>query len=318
MTLVELMVAVAVTGLVMTLSLTIFSGQVKSFKRGQETKESQETNNICLELLKRDLAQAGWSVKPEMGFFFKDGGNSTADEIYINDTTLIDLNSQNGTRLMTQADGCGGCAEVTAGSGSDSVTVSRLDINEDPTENPPEDFRAQKTHYVISDLTSLVPGVNKVARITTSAANPLVLDRNLGGSYVAPAVYYFVDTGHILKRSDRSSGGAQPFAANVVDLQVAYRDMSGNWYGVSGCAGTGVGPGGGNPYCSMNPFDPYPINLIRLTLVTRTADPLGVRNDLKYCRPAIENRSAATIGAEECGFIYRSYTVTIRPRNTGN
>ncbi len=317
MSLVELMVAIAITGVVMTLSLAIFTGQTRSFKRGQETKEIQETSNLYLDFLKRDLAQAGWSVRPEMAFYFKDGGNSTADEIYVNDTTLIDLDSQNGTgiRLMTEGNGWGGCAEITSGSGTASVTVSRLDINEDDT----YDFKANVTHYVISDLTSLVPGVNKVARITSSAANPLVLDRNLGGSYVAPAVYYFVDgTSHILRRSDRSSGGAQPFAVNVVDLQVAYRDMSGNWYGVSGCAGTGVGPGSGSPYCSMDPFDPYPINLIRLTLVTRTPNPVGVHNELKYCRPAAENRSGASLNSNECSFVYRSYTVTIRPRNTAN
>lgn len=316
MTLVELMVAVAVTGLVMALSLGIFTGQIRSFKKGQETKEIQETNNECLDFLKRELAQAGWSVKPESAFYFIDGGNSAADEIVINDTTLISLDSQNGTgiRLMTEGNGWGGCAEIVGGSGTQSVTVSRVDINEDDT----DDFKAGATHYVISDLTSLVPGVNKVARITSSAANPLVLDRNLGGSYVAPAVYYFLDTGQILKRSDRSSGGAQPFAANVVDLQVAYRDRDGNWYGVSGCSGVGVGPGGGNPYCSMSPFDPYPINLIRVTLVTRSADPVGVQNDLNYCRPAVENRTSATIGSSECGFVYRNYTVTIRPRNTNN
>ena len=316
MTLVELMVAVAVTGLVMTLSLSIFSGQVKSFKRGQETKESQETNNICLELLKRDLAQAGWSVKPAMAFYFKDGGNSTADEIYINDTTLIDLDSQNGTRLMTQADGCGGCAQVTAGSGSTSVTISTLDIDG----NGENDFKSALRHYVISDLTG---AGNKHARILTidETGKQLTLDQALTGSSVAPAVFYYVDSTQIppcLKRSDRSSAGAQPFAANVVDLQIAYRDMSGNWYGVSGCAGAGVGPGGGNPFCSMNPFDPYPINLIRLTLVTRSTDPVGVRNDLKYCRPAVENRIGATIGSNECGFVYRTYSVTIRPRNTSN
>jgi len=327
MTLVELMVAVAVTGVVMTLSLSIFFGQFKSYKRGQATKAIQETSNGCLDLLKRDLAQAGWSVKPEMSFFFQDGGASGSDQIYLNDTTLIDLiYDNNDTRyarkrtLMTQGNGCGGCAEIKAGSGTANVTVSsvqfstqfstglvgcstnQLDIDCDI--NAESDFKPSLTHYVISDLTG---AGNKIAKILTITGNQLNLDRTASGSFLAPAVYYFVDATQnppVLKRSDRSSGGAQPFAANVVDLQVAYQDKSGTWYCSSASAP-----------CPMNPFDPRNITLIRVTLVTRSSDPIGVLNNPKYCQPtSVENRTVAA--NTNCGYVYRTYSITVQPRNT--
>jgi prepilin-type N-terminal cleavage/methylation domain-containing protein len=319
MTLVELMVAVAVTGIIMTLSVSLFFGQFKSYKRGQETKEIQETSNECLDLLKRDLTPAGWSVKPEMSFFFQDGGASGADQIFINDTTLINLNDANATRvqwaaaLLTQGNGWGGCAEVKTGSGNSTITVSavqfstefstgvgcstnQLDIDCD--QNGTSDFKASATHYVISDLTG---AGNKIAKILTINGNQLSLDRTISGKYVAPAVYYYLDTTQVLKRSDRSSGGAQPFAVNVVDLQVAYLDSNGNWY----CNGSGA--------CPMNPFDPRSITLIRVTLVTRSTDPIGPRNNQKYCQPSVENHAMAA--NTTCGYIYRTYSVTIQPRN---
>jgi len=148
---------------------------------------------------------------------------------------------------------------------------------------------------------------------------------SLGGTWLAPAVYYCVDDGNadchpdsstdplwVLRRSDRSSGGRQVVAENVVDLQVAYRDADGEyWYGEAGCDGSGTGPG----KCEMSPFDPRSIELVRLTLVVRSRhqsrDLLG---DPRYCRPAVENH-AAGIGADECGRIYRVFSMMIHPRN---
>ncbi len=307
MTLVELMVAIAVTAVVMTLSLSIFYGQFRSYKSGQETKEIQETSNGTLDFVKRELAQAGWSVRPEMSFFIQDGGSAGTDQIYINDTSLVDLNSSFGRSLMTQANGCGGCAEIAGGSGTATVTVSSLYIDNDTI----TDFKANATHYVISDQTG---AGNRIAKIQTITGNQLNLDRTTAGRFLAPAVFYYVETGQILRRSDRSSSGAQPFAENVADLQVAYRDRSGNWYGVSGCAGAGVGAG----FCSMSPFNPAMIGLVRVTLTSRSTNPIGIMNNLKYCRPAVENRAAAALGSTECGYVYRTYSVSIQPRNTSN
>ena len=110
---------------------------------------------------------------------------------------------------------------------------------------------------------------NKVARIKKIINNTLILDRPLDGSKVAPAIYYCLDEGSnqdcdsnpatvfIFKRSDRTSGGRQPVASNIIDFQVAYQDKFDNWY----CDGKGP--------CPMSPFEPQKIKQVRISIISR-------------------------------------------------
>jgi prepilin-type N-terminal cleavage/methylation domain-containing protein len=321
MTLVEMMVAIAVTGLVMALSVGIFSAQVRSYSRGREVKEIQEINQESVEILRRDVAQAGWSVMPTMGFFAEDGGDNGSDKLYINDTSVITFDSRFDTNelgllVSVNTTDCPGCASVV-GTPSTSVKLSKLDIDNDSV----DDFKAGG-QYVIADSET-----NKVAKVlsVTPGTNSLTLDKSISGKYLAPAITYCLDDGTdasgchasgskwVLKRSDRGTGGTfQPLASNVVDFQVAYQDNEGYWYGLAGCKNTGKSA---NTYCARNPFDPSAITLIRLSLVTKTADAVGDgTNNPKSCRPAVENHLAGT-DTSDCGFVYRTYTTTILPRN---
>jgi len=92
----------------------------------------------------------------------------------------------------------------------------------------------------------------------------------------------------------------------VIDLQVAYKDTGGTWYGEQGCSGAG---------CAMSAFNPASISLIRVTLVTRSEDKAGTP---QYCRPAAEDRSGDALGSASCGYIYRKSTFTVQPRNILN
>jgi len=195
------------------------------------------------------------------------------------------------------------------------------------------DYKENK--YVISDTTD---PTKKIAVIQSAIGSSLACKTAIEGSYVAPTIYYCADDGtnsscgtisdpkYTLKRSDRATSGLQPITGSIVDLQVAYEDTDDFWYGTSGCSGSGVGTSG---KCSRNPFDPTKIKLVRLSVVTRSweEDQNGVYgnrdrdqsrvNDPNYCRPAVENRTAATVGGSECGYIYRVYTVLVQPRSTG-
>jgi hypothetical protein len=315
MTLVELMVSLCILAIVMVAVVGIFGAQYRNMGRDHGIKEATREGQISFEFLRLDLMEAGWSVKPEMSFYFEDGGTGRSDKIYINDTAMIDIDEDEHMDQLISED-CPGCSRITEGSGTSSATVNDLDVNGDGK----NDFRGAAYQFVISD-----DGLSKVAKINTVSGNQLNLEVELGGSRVAPAVYYCVDDGNadchsassteplwVLRRSDRSSGGRQVVAENVVDLQVAYRDADGEyWYGEAGCEGTGTGPG----KCQMSPFDPRSIDLVRLTLVVRSRhqsrDLLG---DPRYCRPAVENR-AAGVGADECGRVYRLFSMMIHPRN---
>jgi len=323
MTLVELMVSLCILAIVMVAVVGIFGAQYRNMRRDHGIKEAIREGRISFEFLRLDLMEAGWSVKPEMSFYFEDGGTGRSDKIYINDTAMIDIDKDKEKDQLLSED-CPGCSEIDAGSGTKSVTVNILDVNGDGV----DDFADAAYQFVISDDVS-DDGLSKVAKIddVNEDTKQLTLYSALGGDWLAPAVYYCVDDGNadchpdsstdplwVLRRSDRSSGGRQVVAENVVDLQVAYRYRDADeeyWYGEAGCEGTGTGPG----KCQMSPFDPRSIDLVRLTLVVRSRhqsrDLLG---DPRYCRPAVENRKAG-FGADECGRIYRVFSMMIHPRN---
>ncbi len=322
MTLVELLVAVGVTSIVATLSIAIFLGQFSHYERGKSVKQTQEAGQGTMELLKSEIMQAGWSVMPEMAFFFEDGGPNSPDRLYVNDTRLIDLSMPAERRMMILEE-CPGGQQILGGFNSSSPRIQKLDIDDDELDGDAtgQDFKSAVWQYVISN-----DGVLKIGKINGIAGgNQLSLDRVLGGTYLAPAVYYCVDDGNavchpagsehnVLRRSDRESGGRQPIAENVVDMQIAYQDVNNNWYGEAGCAGAGVGFG----FCDFTPFDPKQIKLIRLSIVTRGRAYQGDRvNDPLYCRPSLENRAGAAPGSAECGYIYRTYSTVIQPRNAG-
>lgn len=127
-----------------------------------------------------------------------------------------------------------------------------------------DEFAGRIWQTIISDA-----GVNKVAKINSISGNTLSLDRQISGTKVAPAIYYCLDEGNnhdcdsnantafIIKRSDRSSGGRQPLASDIIDMQVAYQDLQGNWY----CDGTGP--------CPMPVFIPADIKKVRISIIAR-------------------------------------------------
>lgn len=338
MTLVELMVSIAVTMVVATLSISIFTSQYKSHLKLSDSHELQESIPPVVETIKRELMEAGWAVLPQMAFYFVDGGVNGSDEVFINDVNIIQVSMNNATELprandlLKDPDNALCASIINAG---DQVTIepdygfrsledrqtctNPLDTDGDCIiDFPNVTSDDTRRFYLITDSLT-----KKVGRITETQANgsqaTFSLDREVAGTLAAPAIHYCVDDGNnaacdpdgtaatwILWRSDRNTEG--PFAENVVDLQVAYRDQDGvTWYGAAGCTAP----------CAPASFNPAEIDLIRCTLITRVGhqNP-ALKNNPKYCRPAAENRAAAAVGSNECGYTYRTFTFLLRPRNT--
>lgn len=329
MTLVELMVALAITALVMAAAVGIFTSQHRNFVRDRSEKEIIQDGVDVLKALQTDLLEAGWSVRPNMAFLVKDGGPNGSDRIFINDVDLIDP-VRHATRMIEAAE-CPGCLRIAAISGS-TITVNDpwepspyadevLDINGDNQ----TDFTDNGTDFfVIGDGTD---PAKKVASVTAVANTQLTLSLAIDGSFVAPAVGYCVDNGtstsachpsgarerFVLRRSDRTTQGRLlPIAENIVDLQVTYQDDDGHWYGEASCAGSGLG----SHFCARSPFEPRHIRLLRVSVVLRSPKKDKDRaNDPAYCRPAVANRQAGS-GPDECGYRYKVHTLVIHPRNT--
>ncbi|MHC1745021.1 MAG: prepilin-type N-terminal cleavage/methylation domain-containing protein [Syntrophobacteraceae bacterium] len=317
LTLVELMVAIGVTSIVATLSIGIFVSQLTHYERGKSVKQTQESGQRAIELLKTDLMQAGWSVSPDMAFYFEDGGQDGSDMMFINDARIVNLNVPVERRRMLLND-CPGGQPIMSGNNSSSPRIETVDIDGDGE----ADFKDNISEYVISNSTDTS---FKTARITGVSGNQLSLDSAIGGTFLAPAVFYCADDGNnsdchpsgseenVLRRSDRELTGRIPMAENVIDMQVAYQ-VGVDWYGAAGCNGSGVGSG----KCIYSPFDSKQITLIRVSVVTKGSAIQADRiDDSQYCRPAVENRLAAPTGSNECGYVYRTYTATVQPRNAG-
>lgn len=324
MTLVEMMVAIGITAIVMAMTIPIFVSQYGNYTRGRNVRQTQQAGQEVIEILRADLMHAGWSVLPTMAFFFQDGGLGGSDAIVLNDTGIINLDRNPGLRSLLIAGDCAGGARFLLNGGNSLTLSTGLDLNSDGK----EDFIGARRQYVISNSTNPLNKVTYITSATDGAHALLGLDGTLGGNYVAPAIYYCVDDGtngtncsgdptpsFVLKRSDRSSGGRSPMAENIVDLQVAYQDSGGFWYGAAGCSGSGFNT---KDLCSRNPFDPTQIALIRLSIVSRSPQrDLSRKSDPYYCRPTVENHPAAGVGGDDCGYVYRIYTMLIQPRSTG-
>ena len=87
-------------------------------------------------------------------------------------------------------------------------------------------------------------------------------------------------------------------AENIVDMQIAYLDTSGTWH----CDGGGAS-------CPMDPFDPEAIDLVRITLIAQSKRVKGTVQPTP-----IQAENGPTWNSKD--FIYRKYTVLVRPRNT--
>ena len=317
-TIVELMVALVITMIIGGISGAIFLAQHKSVLENESVFDVRAPAYAATELFKRDFSQAGYGVldfssidhPKNSAFYIEDGGQSAPDKIYLFDGSYIqdkelekDIFSDVGYSSFH-------------GTGT-NIMLDHLNLDEgrddDCYGSNCNEFLGGIYQYIITNSTD---PMKKVARIISINGNSLHLDKAVGGgtkkSLASPAVYYCLDvngtdsTCHpskpnakikTLRRSNRSSGGRQSLASDIVDMQVAYKDKAGHWH----CDGNVTNS------CPMSPFIPGDITLIRITLISE--------------RKAVVTGDNSTIRAENGRlwrnreYIYNPYTIVIRPRN---
>ena len=294
MTLVELMVAIAITGVVMTLSISLFIGQYDSYRRSQGARTTQTDSQFAVEMLKEEISLAGWGVYSKMAMYIEDGGTTSTDRIYLNDITVLDPTVVSNLQKMVDS-ACAACTTMSAGSNSTSyVTLSNG----------------------TSAFSSITPvlywsGSGLATTRTTGSSNGF--SATITGQ-VTPAIEYCADGGNstrctpadttelqTLRKFSHSTGRQMlAVASNVADLQVTYSDGTTEY-----CTGTTT--------CPMSPFDASKIAWVKIRVVTRSRDRTHPTSDVSSCRPAVANRLAGTNATKDCGYDYRVYTTTIGP-----
>lgn len=283
-----------------------FTAQYAGYNRETAVQKVQETAQSCLLIIQRDIMMAGYGVDKQLSFYVQDGGDGNPDRLIINDSSFV------GEDELLQ--GIYGQTDIVSKSAY-TLTLPSLNIDrlgsDDSYGGDSAEFAGGKWQYIITNTTA---GAQKIARVMQdNDATTITLDRYVSGTRLAPAIYYCVDfdgsdsachpgsstdsLSRVLRRSDRASTDLQALAGGIVDLQVAYRDTSSNWY----CDGTGS--------CPLISFNPEDIDLLRVTIIART-NPMRrlVKGD------AVQAENGATWSDGD--HVYRTYTAMIRPRNT--
>lgn len=326
--LIELMVAVAVFGLITAQLLIVFSNQKRVFSSNERALDVQEQARMTLELISFDTRMGGFMVPRYTAVSSVDGGDTGADRFCVSDASYFDFSgapSPLDTKTMP-FDG----ARVT-NLASDHVTVSGLDIDGSA---PAVDFLAPSAAGAGNGGGIIIasPTQTFCARITRIAGNDIYFedhqtddDVQFGDATVyitagvtpdlraVPAQVYEVDPVALeLHRNGLL------LASQIEDMQVEYwLDNSGTPNGVQdddsefpvNTLNTPDPPGGAIP------ADMSLVRRVRVSVLARTdreESDTSAHGRLLGGKPALANRLAPP---ETDRFRRRSFSASILPRN---
>lgn len=282
-TLIEVMVAVAISAIVIASVYSTFTSQYQSSIAQAQVSEMQQNARLAMDLISRDLITAGFG-KPATavnGFSnavaAANNGTNGADGI-----TVVSAYRQLSTLA---ADASRGATTITVQSSADAAqfdTGTRRYLYLDGI--------SAKDNYVVSNVGGTQLTVSPALTRDYVAGSPV---------FLVKAITYSLDFADadrpILRRNENIGAGAQVVSPFIEDLQFAYQDLNGGWFNVPPVAAE--------------------VRAIRINILGRTSreDPEWSRASLGR-RPAIEDHAAA--GAPD-GFKRRLLTTVVEVRNMG-
>jgi prepilin-type N-terminal cleavage/methylation domain-containing protein len=312
-TMVEMMVAVGILGIVMAGVMQTFVVQNRAYSVVDETTEAQQNLRAISYLLERDLRATAFMLPEGSSACGIDNTNS-ADTLFVTDSESIDPTGQSSAGLYATI-----TAGYSAADSSQTLVVNKVTLDGQPYFDnnangvPDSDFRnnggvivfdpANPTRGTACGIVESVPDTTHI-RVTFETH----LAAATGPLGVVPAIVYSLDANNNLLRNGVT------LATDVEDLQFAYFfDVNTN--GVAD-ANEYRGDGTGPDYLSRGttgvPSDHSKLREIRFDIVVRSrnADPTYQEGFVQ----ATENRGA--VGAND-GFRRRVLTSTVRQRNVG-
>jgi prepilin-type N-terminal cleavage/methylation domain-containing protein len=331
-TLVELMVSVALMGVVIVWLMGFFVVQSRSYVVTDELGEAQQNSRTIIDLIEREIRAAGMMV-PENGAACGVDSTTGPDTLYVGDADAIDPTNQNIPNLGAKV-----LAGVPLAAGANTLTVNSVVLDGSPyyvtttPGVPSSDFRCDTGNCAVGGnnaaggvilIDAANPGRGVACGTITSIPNNTTISVNFsnilngaGGNapnvLAIPAHVYTIDANNRLRRDNLI------LANDVEDLQVAYfYDVTPN--GIVDSVATeypGSSPAlGGVQYLPQN-WDGTRLREIRVNLVvrSRTPDP-----NLTGSQPQSTENRAAPLPADPAGQNYhrRVITSTVRLRNVG-
>lgn len=321
-TLVEMLVAVGILGVVVAGVMESFVVQNNAYTVVDQTTETQQNIRAIAHLMERDLRMTGFMV-PEGGVICGVDATNASDTLYVTDSDAIDPDGQGNANLG---------ARITGGYNGNATTLSVLvsdvtldgrpyyDTNGDGV--PDSDFRVGAA-AIVMDRANPQRGT-ACGTVTNVGANRVTVDFEtaLGvagtDAILIPAHRYAVrdplngvddDANGIVDDSTLTRNGT-PLVMDVDDLQLAFA-IDANEDGTLNDATEYFGNGSANDYDARN-TDHRELREVRINIVMRSRmDDPGWDEGFQQAR---ENRAA--VGGTD-GFRRRVLTSTVKPRNLG-
>lgn len=318
-TMIEMLVAVAILGIVVAGAMQTFVVQNRAYTVVDETTEAQQNLRAISYLIERDVRATGFMVEEGAAACGVDSTNGP-DTLFLTDTEPI-----NPEKATTATLGATVIAGYTSSASEKLLTLDDVVIDRDaaPADAyfdtsgdgvPDSDFVVGRGAILVDTSN---PGRGTACGLVTdvnAAGNQVRVDfQNFitsGGTLVlVPAVEYLIQVDAAGVSTLMRNG--LPLARDVEDLQVAYFiDENPTPNGVVD-VNEYKGDGTSDDYVSQG-LDHSRLREIRFNVVVRSrnTDPTYIEGFVQ----ATENRGA--VGAND-GFRRRVFTSTVRPRNIG-
>ncbi|MGH0030900.1 MAG: prepilin-type N-terminal cleavage/methylation domain-containing protein [Myxococcota bacterium] len=285
-TLVELLIALAIFGVVIAQAFAVFGAQHVTYTGTERSIEVQQDVRLVADAMLSDIRMAGYMVPRIAGIASVDGGTTSADVICVSDPAKID--DAEVDKATERFDGADVAVAVNAGDGA--VTLGSLDVDGDTD----ADFAAGEGIIIADGTSSHCALITAVAGnvVTFTPVTPVGFVASIGSGTAVPAIRYEVSGSDLRRNGLRLS-------TQVEDIQLEF-----------GIDGDGDGQLAAGEYLNvLNGADPLDLLAVRLSVIAR-AD--RADDDLQLAgRPAAANRTA---GAAD-GFRRRRVTASILPRN---
>jgi prepilin-type N-terminal cleavage/methylation domain-containing protein len=225
-TLVELLVAMAISGIVVAAVYTAFVTQQKSYTVQDQVAETQQNARVGLDLIAREVRMAGYG-QPAWSMNADTDGDG-ADEAVTDPVTVVDGGgSPDRITVIGCFDTAPGTLSVAASMGNTALTLQNSD---------------EASKFNTTTKNSIFIGGFENAKVTNISVRTLTIDidpttsgnQGLARSYstgaeinLVRAITYYVED-DTLRRDENTGAGGQPLAENIEDLQITYANKLAN------------------------------------------------------------------------------------------
>lgn len=293
MSLPELMVGLAIVGVVTSQAFGMLSSQLQTYHSQARVLDAQEDSRLAADMILTDIRMAGFMVPNIAGIATVNGGASAADVLCVSEwSSMDDLSLSNAS---TRFDRASLSSAMPAGS-SVQLTASDMDVDGDGD----DDFAVDSGIIISNGSDTHCARITRIVGTTVffTPASPHTF--GTVAARAVPAIVYEVNGTNLLRNNLLLS-------TQVEDLQVQFDVDQDN--------DDAIDPdplNGEAEQDDLDGLDHTEIKQVRLFVLTRTSAEDTVVTGVGAGRPAVADRAASGTADD---YRRRLVTVTVAPRN---